>query len=161
MIHDMSTLDTDKKVIGYMLTWTTYGTWLQGHKKGYVKDGIKLSQNERLESANKFLQKHDTVRLNSSQKRVVKDAIIKEAKRIGQKLVSVSVYSNHVHICTYYGNESIESAASRYKNVSTRELKKTGLTGRIWTRGFYKTFCFSEYVLKNTGLYVHRHTKND
>ncbi len=26
-------------MIGYMLTWTTYGTWLRGDKRGYVKDG--------------------------------------------------------------------------------------------------------------------------
>jgi hypothetical protein len=24
-------------MIGFMATWTTYGTWLQGDKKGYVK----------------------------------------------------------------------------------------------------------------------------
>ncbi len=23
------------KVIGYMVTWTTYGTWLQGEEKGF------------------------------------------------------------------------------------------------------------------------------
>jgi hypothetical protein len=27
------------KTVGYMVTWTTYGTWLQGEKKGFVKDG--------------------------------------------------------------------------------------------------------------------------
>jgi len=27
------------KIIGCMLTWTTYGTWLQEDEKGYVKDG--------------------------------------------------------------------------------------------------------------------------
>ena len=27
------------KTLGYMITWTTYGTWLQGDERGYVKDG--------------------------------------------------------------------------------------------------------------------------
>ncbi len=27
------------RMIGYMLTRTTYGMWLQGDKRGYVKDG--------------------------------------------------------------------------------------------------------------------------
>ena len=27
------------RMIGYILTWTTYDTWLQGNKRGYVKDG--------------------------------------------------------------------------------------------------------------------------
>jgi len=29
------------RMIGYMLTWTTYGTWLQRDKRGYVKDDEK------------------------------------------------------------------------------------------------------------------------
>jgi len=32
-----------KRIIGYMVTWTTYGTWLQGEKKGYVKNGKILA----------------------------------------------------------------------------------------------------------------------
>ena len=28
-----------RRIIGYMVTWTTYGTWVQGEKKGYVKNG--------------------------------------------------------------------------------------------------------------------------
>jgi len=31
-----------------MVTWRTYGTWLQGTKKGYVKDGEVIKKNERL-----------------------------------------------------------------------------------------------------------------
>jgi len=27
------------KLVGYMVTWTTYGSWLQGDKRGFVKDG--------------------------------------------------------------------------------------------------------------------------
>jgi hypothetical protein len=27
------------KIIGYMVTWTTYGSWLPGDERGYVKDG--------------------------------------------------------------------------------------------------------------------------
>ena len=36
-------------MIGFMATWTTYGTWLQGHKKGYVKNGKILEANPELE----------------------------------------------------------------------------------------------------------------
>ena len=30
------------KTLGYMVTWTTYGTWLQGDEQGYVKKGKVL-----------------------------------------------------------------------------------------------------------------------
>jgi len=35
-----------EKIIGYMVTFTTYGTWLQGDKRGYVKDGKVLCKND-------------------------------------------------------------------------------------------------------------------
>ena len=27
------------KTLGYLITWTTYGTWLQGDERGYAKKG--------------------------------------------------------------------------------------------------------------------------
>ena len=35
-----------EKTLGYMITLTTYGTWLQGDKRGYVKNGITYLSNE-------------------------------------------------------------------------------------------------------------------
>jgi len=50
-----------KRMIGYMVTWTTYGTWLQGDKRGYVKDGKTLAQNDKLKSANQRQPMSSTV----------------------------------------------------------------------------------------------------
>ncbi len=33
------------KTLGYMVTLTTYGTWLQGNEKGFVKDGVVRGEN--------------------------------------------------------------------------------------------------------------------
>jgi len=40
------------KLIGYMVTWTTYGSWLQGDKRGYVKNGEILLAEKILEKSN-------------------------------------------------------------------------------------------------------------
>ena len=40
------------KTLGYMVTWTTYGTWLQGDERGYVKNGKILSENPALKKVN-------------------------------------------------------------------------------------------------------------
>ena len=37
-------------MIAYMVTWTTYGSWLQGDKRGYVKDGQILGGNYNLKT---------------------------------------------------------------------------------------------------------------
>ncbi len=31
-------------MIGYMLTWTTYGSWLQGDERGWRKDGVAMAE---------------------------------------------------------------------------------------------------------------------
>jgi len=147
------------KMVGYMVTWTTYGKWLQGDKRGYVQDGKILQSDARLETANKKLQKFEIVHLTSQQKRIVKDSILKEAERIGQKILALAVCSNHIHLVAGSGNESIENAVSRYKNIATSALKKTGLTKRIWTRGFDKRFCFNGEELEQKIEYVCRHGK--
>ncbi|MFQ6035053.1 MAG: transposase [Sedimentisphaerales bacterium] len=147
------------KMVGYMVTWTTYGTWLQGDKRGYVQDGKILQADTGLEKANKKLQRSETIRLTLEQKKVVEDAVLKEAERIGQEILALAVCSNHIHLVVSSGNESIENTVSRYKNVATSALKKTGLTKRIWTRGFDKRFCFSGEQLEQKIEYVRLHGK--
>ena len=144
-----------------MITWTMHGTWLQGDKRGYVKDGKVLTANKGLESANKVSQKSETVRLGPKHKKIVENTILTESERIGQKIFALSVFSNHVHLVMGIEAESIESAVSRYKNVATRELKKSGLSGKMWTRGFNKIFCFTQQQLDAKIQYVRNHTTND
>ncbi len=71
------------RMIGYMLTWTTYGTWLQGDKRGYVKDGEVLGEDRRLYEDNQGHLKGRTKRLDKRDKIIVRDAILSEAKRLG------------------------------------------------------------------------------
>ena len=71
------------RMIGYMLTWTTYGTWLQGDKRGYVKDGEVLEEDRRLYEANQGRLKVRARRLDKRDKIVVRDSILSEAKRLG------------------------------------------------------------------------------
>jgi len=145
------------KMLGYMVTCTTYGTWLQGDKRRYVRDGQILPADMEIEEANKRQQKSPTVRLSTEQKGFVEQIILREAKRIGQQILALSVYSNHVHLVVGLTNESIENTVSRYKNISTSALKKAGLMERIWTRGFDKRFCYSVEELEEKIEYVNRH----
>jgi hypothetical protein len=86
------------KMIGFMATWTTYGTWLQGDKRGYVKNGITLGENAQLEKTNRQLLKHDKIKIPKNLGKTVENAILKEAKEVGQKVYAIAICSNHVHI---------------------------------------------------------------
>jgi len=58
-----------------MVTWTTYGTWLQGDKRGYVKNGRILKPDAKMQAANlRNLQKHP-LSLTAIQKAIVAKAI--------------------------------------------------------------------------------------
>jgi len=85
-------------MIGYMLTWTTYGSWLQGDKRGWVKNGRILQPDSKLYLTNKQKLKRTPVKLKESQKRLVKEIISAESKRINQKIYALTVCSDHIHI---------------------------------------------------------------
>ncbi len=67
------------KMLGYMLTWTTYGTWLQGDERGWVKDGERLGANAGLKRSNEERMIQSAVRLNSEQKEVVRRCLLEQA----------------------------------------------------------------------------------
>lgn len=145
------------KTIGYMLTWTTYGSWLQGDERSYVKDGRTLGGNKKLVELCEKYQKGHTVKLGYDEKNIVRRAILNEAERIGYTIEALAVCSNHVHLVARYSPEPIGQIVSRFKNVTTSALKKHGRDGRVWTRGFDKRFCFNEEDLNWRIQYVENH----
>ena len=145
------------KLVGYMVTWTTYGSWLQGDRRGYVKEGQIHQGDETILQWCKKFQKGLTIRLNKQEKGIVRQAISQEAERVGQKLEAVAVCTNHVHLAVRCYQQSIERTVSRYKSVATRALRRHGRSGRIWTTGFDKRFCFTEADLTKRIAYVRSH----
>jgi REP element-mobilizing transposase RayT len=145
------------KLVGYMVTWTTYGTWLQGDKRGYVKDGQKLEGNQTLLELCKGLQRGQTIKLTKREKEIVQRAILDESQRIRQKLEALAVCTNHLHLATRPCDKSIERIVSMYKSAATRALRTDGRSGPIWTAGFNKRFCFTEADLSRKVAYIQNH----
>jgi len=140
-----------------MVTWTTYGTWLQGDKRGYVKDGQILEGDQTLLKICKALQKGQTVKLTKREKEIVRRAILSESQRIGQNIEALAVCTNHLHLTARPCDKSIERIVSMYKSVATRALRSLGRTGPIWTTGFDKRFCFTEADLVRKIQYIQNH----
>ena len=145
------------RMIGFMATWTTYGTWLQGHKKGYVKNGTILEANVELEKSNKELLKHDKIKIPKSLRKTVKNAILKEAEEIGQKVYAIAVCSNHVHIVIESIGKRCGYSVGRFKKAATKALRKYGFANMVWTKGFDKRYCYNEQELEKKIKYVQRH----
>ena len=145
-------------MLGYMITWTTYGTWLQGDERGYVKNGQTLPGNETLKQTNKSLQLQDTVRLTKAQQQVVEKAIMEHAQLRNHHICALAVQSNHIHIVVEYTPEPISRVVAYYKNTARLALKATGHRGKLWTKGYDKRFCYDQEALEQRTKYVERHT---
>ena len=142
------------KTLGYMITWTTYGTWLQGDERGYVKNGRICPGNKALMQSNKQLQLQDAIRLSSAQQQVVRKAIIEEAASRGQRIYALAVQPTHIHIVAEYVPQPIGKVVAFYKKAGRLTLKTMGHNGKLWTRGYDKRFCFDEESLRRRIRYV-------
>jgi len=148
------------KVVGYMITWTTYGSWVQGDKRGYVKNGKVRCANEALAASNKNKLRKKPVKLTRPQRERVREAILEKGAKLNQRIYAVAVSSLHVHMVV----ENIPMAVGRivryYKNAGQAALRKVGVSGRVWTKGFDKRYCFDRGELKNRVDYVKCHEKD-
>jgi REP element-mobilizing transposase RayT len=150
------------KTIGYMVTWTTYGSWLQGDKRRYVKDGQTLPPNEKLAEANTKTLTKDAVQLSFEQRRIAEEAIRQKANQFGQRIYAMSVCAKHVHLVAEYIPSPIGLVVQRYKSCAVRALRKEGIQGRVWTTGFDKQYCFDADTLQRKINYVNNnHRKNN
>ena len=144
-------------MIGFMATWTTYGTWLQGDRRGYVKNGITLGVNAELEKSNRELLKHETINIPKSLRKTVETAILKEAEEIGQKVYALTICSNHVHIVVESTGEGCGYSVGRFKKAATKALREYGFANKVWTKGYDKRYCYNQHELETKIKYVQRH----
>ena len=140
-----------------MLTWTTYGTWLQGDERGYVQDGKIRRGNKGLAQANKLSQVQASVKLSKAQRELVREAIAGEAVLRRQRVYALAVRATHIHIVVEHTRLPISNIVAYYKRAGRLALKATGHTGKLWTRGYDKRFCFDEASLEQKIEYVKSH----
>jgi hypothetical protein len=145
------------KTVGYMLTWTTYGTWLQGEEKGFVKDGTVRGGNVALRMDCQEKLQRSAVALGGKEKGIVKEAILEAARRFKQNIPATAVCSNHVPVVCEYVEVPVGVVVGYYNNAGRKALEKSGYVGKVWTRGYDKRFCFDEQALKERIKYVEGH----
>jgi REP element-mobilizing transposase RayT len=146
----------------YLLTWTTYGTWLRGDPRGYVGNtllgtslGVAPKNNEygspydadqgRTFNWDLAALKSQPVTLTGAQAQQVAEALIEVAERSHYELLRVSIMSDHVHVLVSAHDDGKEEIARRLKNVTAVRLtqqfgrpapKDSSCSdgGRWWTR---------------------------
>jgi REP element-mobilizing transposase RayT len=86
--------------LAYHITWTTYGTWLSGDARGWVKwgeGGVKPPDPEREREARERMVESAAV-LTDQQRTLVEQTIRDHCRIRGWLLHAVNARSNHVHV---------------------------------------------------------------
>jgi len=126
------------ETVTLFITWTTYGTWLPGDRRGGRKWRAGQQQPQPLlEAWCRDRMKHEPVLLSLEHRRAVEDVCRRHAEIRGWELHAINVRSNHVHIAVRTTAEP-RKVRDQFKANATRVLRGHSppiTTSRVWTRG--------------------------
>jgi hypothetical protein len=109
--------------LAFFLTWPTYGTWLPGDERGWVRHGIGCQLPDpmrKLEAEARMTE--DACILGAEQRRLVETTIADHCRIRVWELHAVNCRSNHVHVAVT-ANRKPEEVREQFKAWCTRNLK--------------------------------------
>jgi len=150
------------QTLGYLLTWTTYGTWLPGDRRGWVSktNAAPGAEYDRpipaLMDLSQRQMKHEEVVLSQYHRDIVEQAIAEVCRNRGWTLYASNCRSNHIHAVADLADVSAKKGMSDFKAYATRALRDAGffLARRIWTRGGSARHIHTEESLSAAISYV-------
>src|SRR5579884_2299354 len=110
--------------LAYFLTWTTYGSWLPGDERGWVKkgQGVQPPEPVRKETAGALLTESPCT-LTPEQRRLVEKTMAEHCRIRGWQLHVVNCRTNHVHVVVTADRDP-ETVRDQFKAWCTRRLKE-------------------------------------
>jgi REP element-mobilizing transposase RayT len=164
-LHSGCSEEYSVSVLAYHITWTTYGTWLPGDARGWVRYGefgIKPPDPQRESDARRRMAE-SAVTLTPEQRTLVEKTVADHCRVRGWHLHAVRARTNHVHVVVTAERDSRE-VMNQFKAWCSRKLsdaaglvspvaKKAGR--RHWfTEGGDRELIDSEEYLRNAITYV-------
>jgi REP element-mobilizing transposase RayT len=148
--------------LAYLITFTTYGTWLHGDKRGSVSKEQNqfgqdfVSQNEELNIKESAHLKNPPVKLSKDQRKTVIESILDVCRFEDWHAHAVHVRSNHIHIVVS-GNQKPENMMLKFKRYATRALRlveKESTTKKYWTKHGSTKYIWDTETLASAVNYV-------
>ena len=129
----------DEDPLGFFITWTIYGTWLQGDVRGWrrYRGGYEPLQ-PRLAEWRRERLLHPIVRLNDNSREIVAAEIESHCQRRRWRLWIANPRSNHVHVVVTAPGVKGSQVRDQLKANCTRGLREvhSRFRGRpVWSRG--------------------------
>ncbi len=129
--------------VGFLITWTCYGTWLFGDDRGSVDQEHNaygtafIPPDKRRLAALRRRMTHPRVRLTTEARQIVAETVRNHCERRGWELHAVNARSNHVHVVVGFSGVAPERMMGQWKAWSSRRLREQCLTAPdqpVWTR---------------------------
>jgi REP element-mobilizing transposase RayT len=117
--------------LAYLLTWSSYGTWLPGDERGWIEfgHGWKLPDAvQKLEAEARMTE--DACRFDGEQRELVERQIAETCSFRGWVLHVVNCRSNHAHVVVS-ANQAPKIVRNQLKAWCTRRLKELELKRRL------------------------------
>jgi REP element-mobilizing transposase RayT len=124
---------TDPTILAYFITWTTYGTWLPGDFRGWIKKNFNGIQRPsvKLEQESRARMSDDVVELTNSQRAIVEKTIRDHCTIRNWQLHSVNARTNHVHVVVTADRDP-DDVMNQLKAWCSRKLSDAaGLTTQV------------------------------
>ena len=154
--------DTMASPLGYLITWTTYGTWLPCDKRGWVALGepiIQSSDPDCLAVARSQMSDVPVI-LDTAQRNLVEATIHSHCAIRQWQLHAVNARSNHVHLVVTAPIPP-DQVMNQFKAWCSRRLseqvglsQRSGNRKRWWTRYGSTKWINDESYLHNAIRYV-------
>jgi len=130
--------------LGFLLTFSTYGSWLHGDPRG-SKDRQHNTPGTDPRKADEFFQTaqaeamgHPPVAISARMRSVLQAAFRETCGHRGWQLVALNIRTQHVHAVVLAGDQSDpERMLNDLKAYGTRALRRHGLVvsdARVWAR---------------------------
>ena len=123
--------DTDIP-LAYLISFRSYGTWLHGDERGSIDrfhnryKSPYISPNEAWQKYSQGLLKAEAVKLDSSQRKSVEEAVHENCDIRKWVLRALNVRTNHVHLVVSIGELKPDRALNAFKANATRHMRKDG-----------------------------------
>jgi hypothetical protein len=159
----------------WLVSWTTYGTWLPGDERGYCtwRKRTYVPPPKRYATLNEATYRADEhvvvrdaaaaicgdpVRFSAREKRIAFEAMISEIDQVEVAPAIISVGSWHVHWLCYFGTLKIRKVVGRVKAAATRALNAAQFEGkRPWTKGCNMRSKATRDACRSAYKYILRH----
>ena len=148
--------------LAYFLTWTTYGTWLPGDERGWVRHGKGFQLPDpviKSAAESRMTETHCT--LDPQQRELVEKTIADHCRIRGWELHAVKCRTNHVHVVVT-ADRKPEDVRDQFKAWCTRKLKElhrsrdpmSKVRENWWTEKGSRRYIGDEESLEAVILYV-------